>query len=358
MDSIIADAMRYSSQQKSPEEKYKDFEPAKVRIAVVGVGGGGTNTVSRLSHMGIKSADTYALNTDANHLRLVEAQHRVLIGASMTKGMGAGGFPEVGRKAAEMSRDKLVDMFSDYELVFVTAGMGGGTGTGAAPVVAEIAKQAGAITVGMVTFPFVLERARLDKADWGIDEMSKSCDTVVIVDNNRLVQFVPNLPMNQAFAVADTLVAKAVKGLADTITLPSLVNIDFADVRTIMGNSGMALISIGEGSGSGRVDAAVKSSLEHPLLDVDYRGSKGALIHVQGGSSLSLGEVTKIGEGITESFHEKANVIWGARVLPDLGDKVVVTTIVTGVSSPQVAGKIEAAPVKKQQSLAIESLSF
>ncbi|MFQ5405653.1 MAG: cell division protein FtsZ [Candidatus Micrarchaeia archaeon] len=252
MEALIADALKTSGKMELPEVAGKDFTPAQVKISVVGVGGAGTNTVSRLHHMGVKSAETIAINTDSNHLKLVKADRRILIGASMTRGLGAGGFPEVGMKAAESSRGKLEEVISGSELVFVTAGMGGGTGTGAAPVIADIARESGAITVGVVTFPFALERARLDKADWGLEALQESCDTVVVVDNNRLVQFVPNLPMNQAFAVADTLVAKAVKGISDTIMLPSLVNIDFADVRAIMGTGGMAMISVGEASGQNR----------------------------------------------------------------------------------------------------------
>ncbi len=358
MQGLVADALKYSGAKALPEESAKNFTPQAVRISVVGVGGAGTNTVSRLTHMGIKSAETIALNTDANHLKLVEANRRILIGASMTKGLGAGGFPEVGMKAAEQSADKLREVIGRSELVFITAGMGGGTGTGAAPVVARIAKESGAITVGIVTFPFALERARLDKADWGLDALRETCDTVVIIDNNRLVQHVPNLPMNQAFAVADTLVAKAVKGISDTIMLPSLVNIDFADVRAIMGNAGVSMISVGEGKGTDRVEQAIKSTLETPLLDVDYAGSKGALIHIAGGSQLSLGEVTKIGEGITEAFDARANVIWGARVNPELGDKIIVTAIVTGVNSAQVIGKTQQPQKAKNQLASLEAMSY
>ncbi|MFH0971549.1 MAG: cell division protein FtsZ [Candidatus Micrarchaeota archaeon] len=348
MDSLIADALKYSAHDKLPEEAGKSFTPAKLKITVVGVGGAGTNCVSRLTKMGITSADTIAINTDANHLRLVEANRKLLIGASMTKGLGAGGFPEVGAKAAESARDKLSEVLKDSELVFITAGMGGGTGTGAAPIVAQIAKQQGAITVGMVTFPFALERARLEKADWGLNALQETCDTVVIIDNNKLVQFVPNLPMNQAFAVADTLVAKAVKGIADTVMLPSLMNIDFADLRMIMGNAGTAMISIGEASGTDRVKNVIQSTLEHPLLDVDYAGSKGALILINGGPQLTLGEAVKIGEGITAAFDSKAYVKWGARISPELGDKIIVTAVVTGVTSPNVLRHEE----KKKQAVA------
>jgi len=289
-----------------------------------------------LSKMGISSAKTIAINTDQNHLQLIEADKRVLIGGNMTRGLGAGGFPEVGMKCAQAARGRLAELLGDAELVFITAGMGGGTGTGAAPVIAEVAKQQGAIVVAMVTYPFALERARLAKADWGLEQLQEACDTVVIIDNNRLVSYVPNLPMNQAFAVADTLVARSVKGIADTVMLPSLMNIDFADLRMIMGNAGVAMISIGEGKGNTKVEDSVKSTLDHPLLDVDYSGSKGALVLVHGGSQLTLGEAVKIGEGVTESFDPNAYVKWGARIEPELGDKVVVTSIVTGVTSPHV----------------------
>lgn len=334
MNSLIEDAMKFKAPSETAEQKLD--AASKIQISVVGVGGAGTNSVHRLHKMGIESAKTLAINTDQKHLQMIDADRRFLIGAQLTRGLGAGGFPEIGMKAAEQSREKIGEALSGSELVFVVAGMGGGTGTGAAPVVAQIAKEQGAIVVSMVTYPFALERARLTKADWGLDALREHCDTTVIIDNNRLVEFVPNLPMNQAFAVADTLVAKAVKGIADTVMLPSLVNIDFADLRMIMGNAGDAMIAIGEGNGSQRVEQAVKSSLEHPLLDVDYRGSKGALVLIQGGSTLSLGEAINIGEGITESFDGSAYVKWGARIIPELGEKIVVTSVITGVTSPHI----------------------
>ncbi|PIO06088.1 cell division protein FtsZ [Candidatus Micrarchaeota archaeon CG08_land_8_20_14_0_20_59_11] len=357
MDGLIADALKYSAKTPLPEELGKDFVPAKVKITVVGVGGGGSNTVTRLHKMGLKSATTVAVNTDQNHLKMMEADRRLLIGASMTKGLGAGGFPEIGMKAAEQSRDKLAEVLKDTELVFITAGMGGGTGTGAAPVIAQIAKQQGAMVVAMVTYPFALERARLDKADWGLDALRENSDTVVIIDNNRLVSYVPNLPMNQAFAVADTLVARSVKGIADTIMLPSLMNIDFADLRMIMGNAGVAMISIGEAQGNNKVQDAVKNTLEHPLLDVDYVGSKGALVLISGGPNLSLGDAVAIGEGITESFDPNAYVKWGARINPELGDKVVVTSIVTGITSPHIIGK-DVRSKEKALDVGLASISF
>ncbi len=353
MNSLIEDALK-----TSPTAEGKNFEPSKVQISVVGVGGAGTNSVHRLHKMGIQSAKTLAINTDQKHLAMIEADRRFLIGAQLTRGLGAGGFPEVGQKAAEQSRDKIREALSGSELVFIVAGMGGGTGTGAAPVVAQVAKEQGAIVVAMVTYPFALERARLTKADWGLDALREHCDTTVIIDNNKLVEFVPNLPMNQAFAVADTLVAKAVKGITDTVMLPSLINIDFADLRMIMGNAGDAMIAIGEGSGSQRVEQAVRSSLEHPLLDVDYHGSKGALVLIQGGSTLSLGEAIGIGEGITESFDGNAYVKWGARVIPEMGDKIVVTSVITGVTSPHVLAHKDRERKGINEAVGLSSIDF
>ncbi len=357
MDSLVAEAMKYGH-QSLPEVVAKDFTPQNVKISVVGVGGGGSNTVTRLHKMGIKSAETIAVNTDQKHLQMVEADKRLLIGASFTKGQGAGGFPEIGMKAAEQARDKFAEVLSGSELVFICAGMGGGTGTGAAPVIAEVAKKQGAIVVAMVTYPFALERARLTKADWGLDALREACDTTVIIDNNRLVSYVPNLPMNQAFAVADTLVAKSVKGIADTIMLPSLMNIDFADLRMIMGNAGVAMISIGEAQGNNKVSEVVKNTLDHPLLDVDYAGSKGALVLISGGQQLTLGDAVSVGEGITESFDNNAYVKWGARINPELGDKIVVTSIVTGVTSPHVLGHDQRKKTAMTESIGLNTISF
>lgn len=351
MESIIKSALDSKTESKF-EGEYEG-----IKIAVVGVGGSGNNTVNRLKRLGVKGAELIACNTDRQHLNIMEEGiTKILIGKSVTKGLGAGGYPEVGAKCAEVDRPAIEKALEGAHLVFICAGMGGGTGTGAAPVIAEIAKKQGAITVAMVTYPFALERARLEKADWGLDALREKCDTVVMIDNNKLVQFVPNLPMNQAFAVADTLVARAVKGIADTVMLPSLMNIDFADLRMIMGNAGTSVISIGEGQGSGRVEQAVKSTLAHPLLEVDYAGAKGALILIHGGPQLSLGEAVKIGEGITEAFAPNAYVKWGARINPELGDKVIVTAVVTGITSPQVMGHAEASKPSQAQKVGLDAI--
>ncbi len=308
----------------------------KVRIAIVGVGGAGCNTVNRMMTTGVKNATTIAINTDQLQLKSINAHKKIMIGASITKGLGAGGFPEVAEKCAEASREKLREVIGENELVFLAAGMGGGTGTGAAPIVAQIAKEQGAIVVSIVTVPFALERARLKKAEWGLKRLTGACDTTVVIDNNRLVQYVPNLPITDAFNLADAITGKAVQGITETITMPSMMNIDFADVRSIMENGGVALISLGEGKGQDRVEQAVRSTLDHPLLDVSYEGAKGALLHMEGGSSLTLGDSIAIGEKISETFATNAEVKIGARLDHGLGDTVTVTAIVTGIKCAHI----------------------
>jgi len=303
----------------------------KIRISIIGVGGAGCNTIQRMMKTGVRNATTVAINTDQLQLKSMDAHKKVMIGASITKGLGAGGFPEVAEKCAEASREKLREVIGENELVFLAAGMGGGTGTGAAPVVAQIAKEQGAIVVSIVTVPFALERARLKKAEWGLKRLTQACDTTVVIDNNRLVQYAPNLPIADAFNLADAITGKAVTGITDTITMPSMMNIDFADVRSIMEHGGVAMISLGEGKGQDRVEQAVRSTLDHPLLDVSYEGAKGALLHMEGGSSLTLGDSISIGEKISDTFAQNAEVKMGARLSPDLGDTVTVTAIVTGI---------------------------
>ncbi|MBN3037222.1 MAG: cell division protein FtsZ [Candidatus Diapherotrites archaeon] len=318
-------------------ESRGDFEGPK--IIVIGTGGAGNNSVNRIARLGISGAELIAVNTDKQHLALIhDSVKKILIGQSVTRGLGAGGFPEVGAKAAEVSRAALAQALEDADLVFLTAGMGGGTGTGSAPIIADIAKEQGAIVVAMVTFPFLLERARIQKAEEGIEKLRKVTDTVIIIDNNRLVELVPNLPIEQAFSVADEVIARAVKGITETITVPSLVNLDYADVRAVMSTGGVSVISVGESKGHRRVDEVVADTLKNSLLDVDYRGAKGALIHISGGPDLTLGEANEIGERLTEVIDPSAQVIWGSRIIPEYEGKVEVIGIFTGVKSPHLTG--------------------
>ncbi|MGC9157294.1 MAG: cell division protein FtsZ [Candidatus Micrarchaeia archaeon] len=310
-----------------------DYDAFTPRIAVVGVGGQGCNLVNRLYTNGIKSADTIAINTDLAHLNMIRAHKKLLIGKEITNGLGAGGFPEVAAKCADLSREDIAKALEGYNLVFVAAGMGGGTGTGAAPVVAKIAREQGATVIGTVTYPFALERSRRQKAEWGIQQLSKEADAVIVIENDRLLSYVPNLPMEKAFEVVDNITGNAVKGIADTITLPSLINLDFADLKTVVRDTGTAVISVGTGQGNDRVEQAIRSTRSHPLLSVDYEGAKGALVHVSGGANLTISEATRIGEGVTEGLAPDANVIFGARLIPQLNDQITVMSIVTGVKA-------------------------
>ncbi|MBI5226891.1 cell division protein FtsZ [Candidatus Micrarchaeota archaeon] len=338
MEDLVKNAM--AGQRVQQQEK--DSGQEEIKICVVGVGGGGNNTVNRLKRLNVKGAELIACNTDRQHLNLLdESIRKLLIGKSVTKGLGAGGFPEVGMKCAEVDRPALEQVFSGTHLVFVCAGMGGGTGTGAAPVIAQIAKDQGAIVVSMVTYPFALERARVKKAEEGINRLRECSDSVIILDNNRLVQLVPNLPMNQAFLVADEILAKAIGGLVFTITQPSLVNIDFADVRAVIQAGDVGMIAVGSGKGTNKVEDAVEGVLKNRLLDVDFAGASGALIHIAGGNDLTLGDAIKAGEMVTEQMDPNASVKWGARLLPDYDGKLEITAIVTGVKSPHIMGKFE-----------------
>ncbi|MDE1824870.1 MAG: cell division protein FtsZ [Candidatus Micrarchaeota archaeon] len=315
-----------------------DMNP-QIKIVTIGAGGAGCNTVNRLIKVGVKGTELVAINTDVNHFKIIDDRiKKILIGKSITRGLGAGGSPDVGAKAAEVDRNALEEILSGAQLVFLCAGMGGGTGTGSLPVLAQIAKEQGAIVVSMVTYPFDLERVRKVKAEEGIQRLRKFSDSVIILDNNRLVKLHPNLPMNEAFAVADDVLAKAIGGLVWTITQPSLINIDFADVRSIMGSGDVGFIAYGLGKGNDKVGSAAEAVLKNKLLDVDYENAKGALIHISGASDLTLGDAIKAGELITERMDPKANVKWGARLIPGYEGQLEIVAIVTGVSGASIVG--------------------
>jgi cell division protein FtsZ len=338
-EDIIKAAKSDTPVSEKPAEKREPQDPessTQVRISVIGVGGAGCNCINRLASSGIKSAKTIAVNTDGKHLNMIKAGKKILIGKTITRGLGAGGHMDIARKCAEADRDMLKREIGENELVFLTAGMGGGTGGGAAPIVAEIAKDQGAIVVAMVTYPFALERVRLRKAQESLQALVSKCDTVVVIDNNRLASYVPNLPINKAFELADSITTRAVTGIADTIMFPSLMNVDFADVRAVMQDGGLSLISLGEGSGHNKVDDVVKDTLAHPLLDVTYEGAKGCLLHLEGGPDLTLGDAIKTGEKLTESFDSMANVKMGARINPSCVEKIRATAIITGVKSSYI----------------------
>ncbi len=323
------------------EEDSSGLLVGQANIKVIGCGGAGNNIVGWLYHKGIQGAEIIACNTDKQHLGIIDADKKFLIGKGVTRGLGCGGFPEKGAEAAKESIQEIKESLKSGDMVFVCAGMGGGTGTGSAPIVAQLAKEQGAIVIGAVTMPFKIERARVDKAEFGLQQLRNVSDTVIVIDNNRLVQIAGNLPIQQAFAVANELVATMIKGIVETISVPSLVNLDFADVKAIMQNGGVAVIGVGSSDTTDRVEEAVKGALANPLLQVDYEGATGALIHIVGGPDMTLDDINRAGELVTGSLDQDANVIWGARVMEDMKGRITVMTIITGVKSPWVLGKVD-----------------
>lgn len=314
---------------------------SQATIKVVGTGGCGNNMVHWLYHKGISGAEIIAMNTDTQHLDARDSDIKILLGKELTNGLGAGGYPDVGANAARESANEIKEALRGTDMLFICAGLGGGTGTGSAPEVAKIARDLGAIVIGTVTMPFKIERARIEKAEFGLSQLRQVCDTVIVVDNNRLVELAGNLPVEKAFAVANELVSTMIKAIVETIALPSLVNLDFADVKAIMKSGGVAAIGVGESDTESRVTEAVNKALMNPLLDVSYKGADGALIHITGGPDLTLDEVNTAGELITENLDPDANVIWGARITDDMKGKIRIMAIVTGVRSPYILGALD-----------------
>ena len=344
MDFIVQEAIKNSQQV--------DYDSliGQANIKVFGVGGAGSNMVSWLYKKGIKGAEIVAANTDKQHLDITSSDKKVLIGREITRGLGCGGFPNKGAEAAQESMQAIKDILKGTDMIFVCAGMGGGTGTGAAPVIAQAAKELGSIVIGTVTMPFRIERARIDKAEFGLQQLRQVSDTVIVIDNNRLVQIAGNLPVQQAFAVANELIATMIRGIVETIAVPSLVNLDYADVKAIMTNGGVAAIGVGASDTTNRVDEAVKGALSNPLLEISYKGATGALIHIEGGPDMTLDEVSRAGELVTESLDADANVIWGARVSDEMKGKLTIMTIITGVHSPWILGKVDRKTQQKERS--------
>ncbi|MEM4703223.1 MAG: cell division protein FtsZ [Candidatus Pacearchaeota archaeon] len=336
---------------------FDELKAGRASIKVIGAGGAGCNMVTWLFNKGITGATVYAVNTDALHLSISKADEKILIGKELTRGLGAGGFPDKGREAAKEAIVELKKAVSGADMVFVVAGMGGGTGTGASPVIAQLAKEIGAITIGVVTMPWDTEKARIDKAEFGLQQLREVTDTVIVIDNNRLVDIAGNLPIEQALAVANELVSTMIKGIVETITVPSLINLDFADVCAIMKDGDVSCIGIGESDTQNRVEEAAKQALSHPLLDIDYKGATGALIHVICGEDLKLEELNNICGLISENLNPEAQVILGARINRDFRGKVRVITIITGVKSPYVLGKArtpETAPTATMSEIGVD----
>lgn len=315
------------------------------KIKVVGVGGGGSNAVDRMINAGLQGVEFVALNTDAQALQLSNAHSKLKLGERLTKGLGAGSNPEIGREAAEESREELSQLLDGADMVFITAGMGGGTGTGAAPIIAEIAHEQGALTVGVVTKPFSFEgRRRMSQAEVGVNALKDKVDTLIIIPNDRLLQVVEkNTSILEAFRVADDVLRQGVQGISDLITVPGLINLDFADVKTIMSDAGSALMGIGVSTGEHRAAEAATAAISSPLLEASIEGAKGVLLNITGGGDLGLFEVNEAAEIIAQAADPEANIIFGAVIDENLKDEVRVTVIATGFDA-----------VRKQKSAVIK----
>jgi cell division protein FtsZ len=316
------------------EELKKLLETKKPRIKVVGAGGAGNNTITRMAEIGIIGAETIAINTDAQDLLYSDADQKILIGREITGGLGAGGDPKIGAEAAKESRDDIKKVLEGSDLVFITCGLGGGTGTGSSPIIAETAKKLGALTIAIVTLPFSMEgNQRMRNAKEGLDDLRKIVDTIIVVPNDKLLEIVPDVSLATAFKVADEILVNSVKGITELITKPGLINLDLADVRTVMTNGGMAMIGMGESDTENRAIEAVEKALTNPLLSLDIEGADGALINVTGGPDITIREAQEIVEAVSSRLSPDAKIIWGAQVSSDLRDVVRTLIIITGVKS-------------------------
>lgn len=322
------------------KEILKFYESTKPKIYVIGTGGSGSNTLSRMTRIGIIGASTFAMNTDAQHLLKTRADKKLLIGKKLTKGYGAGSDPEVGQKAAEEEKEAIKAMLRDASLVFVTCGLGGGTGTGSAHVIAQIAKEMGAVTVGVVTLPFTSEGfKRRQNAMWGLEKLAKVVDTLIVIPNDKLLNIVPDLPIDTAFRISDEVLARAVKGITEMITVPGLINLDLADLRTILKQGGYSMIGLGESmvdaTYNERAMLAIETALNSPLLDVDITTTNRALINVIGGSDMTLREAEMIASEVSKRISPESHIIWGARVEKNMKrNSIQALVVLTGAKIP------------------------
>jgi len=323
------------------EELRRILSTLKTNIKIVGCGGGGCNTVNRIVEEGIIGADLYAMNSDAQHLLTIHAPHKILLGKRTTRGLGAGAVPNIGRESAREAEEEIRAALMGADMVFVTCGLGGGTGTGSAPVVAEIAKQLGALTIAVVTKPFAGEgEARMENAEWGLSTLEDSSDTVIVIPNDKLLQLVPRLPLNAAFKVADEILMKAIKGITEMVTKVGLVNLDFADLKTIMKGGGVAVIGIGESDdGNEKAMRAVEEAINSPLLEYDISSANGALICVTGGEDMTVTEAEMVAEFINTRINKNSSIIWGAYIDPELRGAIRVMLVLVGVTSEQISGR-------------------
>jgi len=309
------------------------------KVKVFGVGGAGGNTITRMKEIGIKGGEFIAVNTDAQDLLYTDADYKILIGKELTLGLGAGSNPKIGEEAAHESEQEIKKKLANCDMVFVTCGLGGGTGTGAAPVIAGLAKKQGALTIGVVTLPFSIEgKKRIENSEYGLERMEAVVDTLIVIPNDKLLEIAPELPLQTAFKVADEILTNAVKGTTELVTKAGLVNLDFADVRAVMVNGGVSLIGMGEADSANRAKEAIEKAITNPLLDVDISNATGALVNIIGGNDMSLDEARLIISTVGEKLSPEAKLIWGAQLSPEMEKSIRVMLIVTGVKSPQISG--------------------
>jgi len=341
--------------EKNPELSEIDRELEELlkkqhaKVKVFGLGGGGGNTISRMREIGIKGGEFIALNTDAQDLLYSNADYKILIGKELTMGLGAGSDPKVGEEAAHESETEIKKRLTNTDMVFVTCWLGGGTGTGAAPVVAQLAKKNGALTIGVVTLPFTIEgRKRIENAEYGLERLQSVVDTLIVIPNDKLLEIAPELPLQTAFKVADEILTNAVKGTTELVTKSGLVNLDFADIKAVMSNGGVSLIGMGESDSANRAQEAVDKALSNPLLDVDISNATGALINIIGGNDMSLDEARAIISSVGDKLSPDAKMIWGAQISPEMEKSIRVMIIITGVKSAQIVGGELPVDLRKQ----------
>ena len=362
MRSIVEEALTKArdetvSTSQNNEDLDQILAELKTEITVIGCGGGGSNTISRMMEEGIHGAKLIAINTDAQHLIRTQADQRILVGRQRTRGLGAGSIPQIGEEAALENEQEIRAVVSGSDMVFITVGLGGGTGTGVAPVVAKAAREEGALTIAIVTLPFSAEGAiRMENAEAGLERLRDVADTVIVVPNDRLLEVVPKLPLYAAFKVADEVLMRAVKGITELITLPGLVNLDFADVRTVMERGGVAMIGMGESDSEDKAADSVKKAIRSPLLDVDISGATAALVNVVGGPDMTMEEAEGVVQEVYNRVDPGARIIWGAQIDPAMQNKMRTLLVVTGVRSPQIYGRNEKLTPKVQKQFEIDFL--
>ncbi len=321
------------------EELQKILQGLRTNIKIIGCGGGGSNTINRLEEAGIIGAELYAANTDAQHLLMTRAQHKILLGRRVTRGLGAGALPQVGEEAAREAEEEIKAALKGADIVFVTCGLGGGTGTGSAPFVAQVAKELGSLTIAICTYPFAAEGAiRAENAEWGLERLRNVADTVIVIPNDKLLQIVPKLSVNAAFKVADEVLMRSIKGITEVVTKPGLVNLDFNDIKTVMKSGGVAMIGLGESDDDDAAVVAVNEAINSPLIEMDISQATAALVNVTGGPSMTVTEAEQVAEVIQGKISPQARIIWGAAIDETLVDTIRVMVVITGVKSKHILG--------------------